>query len=76
MVDAEAFRGLTWGLPSSLPSTRPQAGGMEGVKGHQEQEEHRDGFIAVLSMKDSFAKIVWAELFLFCFFSVNSSVTF
>ncbi len=35
MVDAESLRGLTWGLASSLPSTRPQAEGTEGVKGRR-----------------------------------------
>ncbi|KAK2911731.1 hypothetical protein Q8A67_003864 [Cirrhinus molitorella] len=62
MVDAESLRGLTWGLPSSLPSTRPRAGGTERVKGHRSMRSTGPVLLSfsLRPANDAFAEIVWA----------------
>lgn len=62
MLDAETLRGLH----STLPSTRPRAGGTEGVIGHSSTRSTGPVLLlfSLRLAKDAFAEIVWAgELF-------------
>jgi len=68
MVDAEAFRGLTWGLPSSLPSTRPQAGGMEGVKGHRSRRSTGTVLLQFSRWRIRLLRLCGLNFFCFVFF--------